>query len=367
MKKKRVLFIMHLPPPIHGASMVGKQIQNSRLVNDDFDCTYINMSASSHIDDVGKFSINKLFFLVKNWTHCIATIIRLRPNLCYITPTSSGIAFYRDFLLIKSIQFLGTKTILHFHNKPSEKWKSKKGNIVLLKQFFKGVKIILLGKELYPEKASFIKEQDVYYCPNGVESVAATPMTSLPKKEAINFLFLSNMIVEKGVHILLLACKNLKKKQLQFKCDFVGDWKDISEKQFKQLVMEYGLQEEVHCHGPKYGDEKKVFFENADVFVFPTYYRGETFGLVLLEAMDYSLPCIATINGAIPSVVQDGVTGFCINQKDSDALTQKMLWCMKHPEKVREMGLAGKKRFEQFFTLEKFEKRFVSILHDMIK
>ena len=39
-KLPRILFIMHMPPPVHGAAMVGKYIHDSRLVNEAFDCRY---------------------------------------------------------------------------------------------------------------------------------------------------------------------------------------------------------------------------------------------------------------------------------------------------------------------------------------
>lgn len=42
-EKAKVFFIMHMPPPIHGAAMVGKFIHDSYLVNEEFTCQYMNM------------------------------------------------------------------------------------------------------------------------------------------------------------------------------------------------------------------------------------------------------------------------------------------------------------------------------------
>ena len=47
--KKKVLFIMHIPPPVHGAAIMGKYIFESTLINDEFDCIYINLSASKKV------------------------------------------------------------------------------------------------------------------------------------------------------------------------------------------------------------------------------------------------------------------------------------------------------------------------------
>ncbi|SHJ61478.1 Glycosyltransferase involved in cell wall bisynthesis [Pseudozobellia thermophila] len=358
---------MHLPPPVHGASVVGQNIQNSKYINSTFYSRYINLSASSKVEEVGSLSIKKLLFLISNWIHCISAIIRFKPTLCYITPTSDGWGFYRDFLLVQSIKLFDVKIVMHFHNKASKQWVERGINRWLLKHFFKNVKIILLGKELYEEKSSFISENDVFFCPNGVPSVNDKILKTNKKIDKTRFLFLSNMMESKGVLILLDACKELYRRGYDFRCDFVGGWKDVTEELFQNRIKKYNLQDKVYAHGPKYGDEKKMFFENADVFVFPTYYHGECFPLVLLEAMDYGLPCLSTVNGAIPSLIDDGLTGFTVPQNDLNALVLKMIWSIENPEKMIELGVFGKEKFESYFTLEQFEKNLTSIFQECIK
>ena len=123
---KNILFLLHLPPPVHGASVVGQNIFKSKLINNTFNSTYINMSASSHVEEVGRLNFKKIIFLFSNWAHCLVTIIRLKPNLCYITPSSDGWGFYRDFILVQSIKLFNIKIVLHFHNKASENGNQKK-------------------------------------------------------------------------------------------------------------------------------------------------------------------------------------------------------------------------------------------------
>ncbi|MUH38095.1 glycosyltransferase [Zobellia amurskyensis] len=364
-EKKRILFVMHLPPPIHGASMMGKYTHDSELLNTIFDCKYINLSASSNLEEVGHISIKKFIFMITNLKNVITTVIRFKPDICYVTPTSWGWAFYRDFLLIQLLKWTGVKIILHFHNKASKTWVSKYYNKILLKIFFKKVKIILLGKELYAEKAPFIDEDNVFYCPNGIPAAIKTKINLDKKSERTHFLFLSNMMEEKGIYILLKACSILKKRKYTFQCDFIGKWKDVTEVDFLQNIVSHNLEDNVTAHGPKYGSEKAIFFEHADVFVFPTYYQSETFGLVLLEAMDYSLPCLSTVNGAIPSVITEGVTGYCLPQKDVDALVDRMIWMIEHPNERKIMGEVGNRRFEEQFTLKKYEEHLIDIFCDL--
>ena len=59
--KSKILFILHLPPPVHGSSMVGQYIKDSKVViNTSFDAQYINLSTSKTIDEIGKNPLLKL-------------------------------------------------------------------------------------------------------------------------------------------------------------------------------------------------------------------------------------------------------------------------------------------------------------------
>lgn len=57
MTKPKIFFIMHTPPPVHGAAMMGQYIKDSKLINSQFDCIYINPSMSHKVSSVGKVNI----------------------------------------------------------------------------------------------------------------------------------------------------------------------------------------------------------------------------------------------------------------------------------------------------------------------
>lgn len=52
---------MHMPPPVHGAAMMGQYIHDSKLINESFECRYINESSSRTIDEVGGKYFKKVF------------------------------------------------------------------------------------------------------------------------------------------------------------------------------------------------------------------------------------------------------------------------------------------------------------------
>ena len=364
--KPKVLFFMHMPPPVHGAAQMGQYIHDSKLINESFNCRYFNLSASSNVNEVGHFSVKKILFLFTSIFRMIKIVNQWKPDLVYTTPTTDGLGFYRDFFTILILKKKFCKIVVHFHNRPnkhfSEKWYNKK----LYAKFFNGIKVIFLSHRLVPEFSSYLASDQLFICPNGIFAPPLKKNYNI-RDEKYTFLFLSNMMIEKGVYVLLQACKILKKKGYKFRCDLVGKWSDIQPSDFEKERQHELLNENIFAHGAKYGCEKVSFFCNSDCFVFPTYYSGEAFPLVVLEAMSFSLPVISTNIAGIPDIVENGKNGFCIEPQNAEKLAETMAWMIDHPEDGKRMGQNGYKIFEEKFTLEKFESNICSLLQECLK
>lgn len=363
MNKPKILFIMHMPPPVHGAAMMGQYIHDSKLINERFDCHYINPSLSDSVSNVGKFSFYKIISAIKNIIFIIKEIKKIRPNLCYYTSTADGWGIYRDLLVLAVLKWNKQKIVLHMHNKGVAKFSVKHiGASFAYRHIFKGAKVILLARELYKDVRNYVQPDNVYYCPNGMPKTNYETFCRRTTNKEYTFLFLSNMIEEKGVIDVLRACTVLKGEGRLFKCQFVGKWSTVSKEYFNEIIEKYNIKDVVSYLGPKYGKEKVDALKKADALVFPTYYHGETFGLVLLEAMEYGLPCISTYEGGIPSVIDNENTGLLIRARDVEALVDKMRWLIEHPHEGLIMGEKGRKKFLKEFTLDIFEKRLSDIL-----
>ena len=360
--KPRILFILHLPPPIHGAAMMGKYIQESELVNSSFDCFCINLATAGSLSDIGHISLKKLlkyFFLLKHISHVVREI---RPELVYITPNAGGKAFFKDFIVVQMLKSMGCKVIAHYHNKGVSVYQSKWVYNFFYKRFFSNLKVILLAENLYKDIAKYVKREDVYICPNGIPSSCKEEMEARRNNVIPHLLFLSNLLISKGVIVLLDALKILKEKEYTFVCQFIGgETAEINAVQFFEEVNKRELSDLVTYVGRKVREEKEAFFRQADIFVFPTYY--ETFGLVNLEAMEYKLPVISTNEGGIPDIVKDGENGLICEKQNPVSLADCIAKLLDDEELRVKMGSAGHEKFCREFTLDKFENRMRDILN----
>ena len=404
---KHILFITPLPPPVHGSAMVSQYIKDSKLVNEQFDCDFVNLSTSRRMDEIGKGGAKKLLRFAGSFFMLFYKLLVHRYDLCYLAITCHGVGFLKDAPFVLLCKLFGRRIVIHQHNKGMSGCIGRWPYRWLIPYIYKHARVILLSWHLYPDIAQAVKREQVMICANGIaaeqqvncddsqvnvaeqrlkdsqsqgDDSPATPLrltsssAAINRSEAasltahrspltVNLLFLSNLIPSKGVYVLLDACKILKDRGLSFQCNFVGgESKEMDRRAFEEAVKERGLEGCVLYHGPKYGEEKEQYWRMADVFVFPTFYHNECMPLTILEAMQHGLPVVSTDEGAVPDMVVDGENGFVCRRKDAEGLAQALERLLQDETLRHRMGAEGYRRYKENFTLQCFERRFVECL-----
>jgi glycosyltransferase involved in cell wall biosynthesis len=367
-KPNKILFILHLPPPVHGAAIVGKYIQQSEFINSSFECSFINLSTSKHLRDIGENGFKKMLYILKLYYKVLSALFKKRFDLCYLTINSKGTGFYKEMVIVFLLKIFRCNIVYHYHNKGVSQRQSNFFINYLYHFQFKNASVILLSKLLYPDIAKYLPPEKVYYCPNGIPDFEKINIDFLHYNRLIcgtpKILFLSNMMKSKGVFTLLEASKILYDKGIKFKTLFVGEWFDIKELEFYTYVIENHLEENVIYLGKKNDGDKEAVLKEVKIFVHPT--QDDCFPLVILEAMQYGLPIISTYEGAIPELIQDGVSGILIPKNNPKLLADKIEFLINQDSTCYTMGQKGITRFKELYTINKFENNFVSTLIEII-
>ena len=130
------------------------------------------------------------------------------------------------------------------------------------------------------------------------------------------------------------------------------------EPEIRRFVKEENLDSHFTYAGYVGEDVKRTeYFRDSDIFIFPT--QRDVFGLVLLHAMAEGLPVVASIEGAIPEIVQDGENGFLFPKGDEKELAQHILTLAAGPPLRKRMGAAGRQRYLLNFTPQMYGERMI--------
>ena len=106
------------------------------------------------------------------------------------------------------------------------------------------------------------------------------------------------------------------------------------------------------------------FLNLMDIFVLSTHWEG--FPLVLLEAMAYGKPVVATAVDGIPELVTDQQTGRLFPHEDARTLAECLLDLLRSPAKARAMGQAGQDHVARDFSRATFTRNVGRLYADML-
>lgn len=179
--------------------------------------------------------------------------------------------------------------------------------------------------------------------------------------DGVVILFVGRMVeYYKQVSILIHAHKQLETRGLDARLVLIGEGDDRSE--YERMSRELGLHSIRFIDFVNH-DALCRCYASADMFVLPS--RSETWGFVLNEAMEFSLPLVVTrAVGASPDLVTEGENGFIVPTGDADALANA-LQCLVTDSALRcQMGEISKRRVAAF-SPENWADGFVRAIEAM--
>lgn len=204
---------------------------------------------------------------------------------------------------------------------------------------YKGLRaIIVQGMSI----ADSLKKQgltNAVYVPN-TKYIDYIPQKKEKDDDVIHFVFLSRLETNKGCEEIIQASDLLNYCGYEGKFDITFYGKTIDEQgYYEKFIDEIESHQEIIYSGTLNLRDTKNYDELAkyDVMLFPTFWHGEGFPGVVIDAFIAGLPIIASDWNLNKEVVEDGVTGWIIPVHDAQALAEKMKTVIDHPQILKPM------------------------------
>lgn len=180
--------------------------------------------------------------------------------------------------------------------------------------------------------------------------------TKTSKLDNKNIIAVGRLSKEKGFDDLLKLFKKVSVKYPDWKLNIVGD--GMEKNNLLDLARELKLGDKVIFHGYQNKEYINDLLLNSSIYVMTS--KTESFGLVLIEAMSYSVPCISytSANGA-NEIISDNINGFLIKDRCEKDMIDKISLLIEDEKLRKKMGKNAKesvKRFNGEITLEKWIK-----------
>lgn len=170
--------------------------------------------------------------------------------------------------------------------------------------------------------------------------------------------------VEYGIHAVARLCR---KYNLEYNIIGSGPLMNRCE----ATIAEFNVQNKIRLLGAKDSAEVHKMLNRSHIFLCPSVTdeggNKEGIPVVLMEAMATGLPVLSTWHSGIPELVKDGVSGFLVPERDVDALEEKLIYLIEHPEKWAAMGRAGRDLVERHFDINKLNDQLIKIFQKLLE
>ena len=334
----KLLVLAQTPPPVHGQSIMVQTLVEG-LPAHGIAVHHVNLGLSRDAADIGRWRPGKILTVLDACLH--AVVLRFTQGcdtLYYVPAPGKRGALYRDWVVMLMCRPFFKHLVLHWHAAGLGQWLATQATAperwLTHRLLGRADLSIVLSEELRGDAES-LAPKHISAVPNGIaDPVENGTVSPRPPATVFQVLFLSLCCEEKGLfataEAVLAANRVTRVPETgpRFKLIAAGSFPDAATaSRFRALCAQHPAV--LHYTGPVSGAEKTRLLRESHCLCLPTHYQPEGQPLVLLEAMAFDLPVIATRWRAIPSTLPS--EAILIEPGDTEALAQALLQMHRSP------------------------------------
>lgn len=361
-----VVLVGQTPPPYTGQAVMIEFLLEG--LKRHFHVEHIRMAYSDSVSEVGKFKAKKIIELFSLIYRTRRLLKRYPSAVLYYPPASPDwIPVIRDIIFLLCVRPLAKKTVYHYHAYGLSEFLTRHS-------FFRktaagaygNADLAVVPTPSCKDETCLSSARRIEVVPYGVDISRPAGSNHEEESEVFRILFVGIHTEGKGIFELVETANRLTERHIPVEIHCVGSWANLEEKKrVEQLICRYGLQHVIKFCGCCTGDALWRKYLWADVLFFPTHYRFETQGMVVVEAMAFGLPVVASRWHGPQDIIEDRQTGVLCEPGSVEAYTAALTELFVSIDLRKRMGSAGRLRYETLYTGEIFIGKWVSLITEL--
>jgi len=364
-----ILVVGQTPPPWGGQAVMIQKLLDSRF--EGLSLHHVPMVFSSDMDEIGRFRWRKIIRLPLLVIQIWRDRFRYSCSTLYYPPGGESVtSVFRDIVVLLCCRALFKKVIFHVHAGGfAAIADSAPFPIRLLARWaYCKPDLVIQLTEKSPPDGMQIHARKVVFVPNGLADEAAKYLRDREppvEQRPVALLFVGVVSPGKGVRVLLKACSHLLTRRVDFSLKVMGRFYSPEfEAECRAYIRDQGLSPYVDFVGVKVGSDKWNAFCKSDIFCFPSHFESENQSLVVLEAMQSGLPCVASDWRGMSTMITEGETGYLVPVEDDICLAARIEALVGNPALRLQMGAKARSVFLNDYTDTAWRERMEKVLKD---
>jgi glycosyltransferase involved in cell wall biosynthesis len=364
----RIVAVGQTPPPFGGQADTLELFVTARYRL--LEVFHVRMAFSRDTADIGRPRPGKVLHLVGLIARTLWRRARTGATVLYYPPAGADLVpVLRDLAVLLCTRWAFRATAFHFHAAGVSAIEPRLPRPLrpLFRAAYGGADLAIQTSALNPPDGLRLGARRVVVVPSGIPD---HPLAQQPRESSRTgppvLLYVGVLRESKGLLVLVAACERLRQRGVDFRLHLMGAFESSEfEATLRAAIADAGLRDQTVFLGSRAGEEKWECFRASDIFCYPTHFEVESFGLVCVEAMRFSLPVIATRWRGVPSVVAEGESGLLVPVRDPAQLEAALATLIEDPELRRRMGARGRELYVERFTDERFRREMEAVLCEL--
>ncbi|HEX8447302.1 MAG TPA: glycosyltransferase family 4 protein [Sphingomonas sp.] len=226
--------------------------------------------------------------------------------------------------------------------------------------------VSLFGEAFLRTRVAGLATRAIHVIHSSIDVTRIAPVETPPSRAPFRILYVGALEPKKGVEYLLIALAEVGAQLGDWRLDAIGHGPSAAA--LKRQAEALGLAARISFHGVQPFETVAAAYARASVCVAPSVIgpsgRQEGIPNVMIEALAYQRPAIATAISGIPELIRDGETGLLVPQADAGALAAALLRVHADPDAALAMARRGRAHVMAEFDLAVNARRQIALFGD---